>query len=96
MPPVFPLVDPAPLGDLISRLIETMLQQSAGGFNWRIEYYFRWTGNVHGADGGPFAYAQTAWRVTGNDGARALCRQTGAARGTVEVRPVVELDGLPR
>jgi hypothetical protein len=82
VPPVFPLVDPAPLGDLISRLIETMLQQSAGGFNWLIEYYFLWTGNFHGADRCLFAYARPECAFTGNDVVRGLYRLTAALADT--------------
>jgi hypothetical protein len=39
------------MGDLFSRLVETLLQQAAGSFNWVIEYYFLWTGNFHASGG---------------------------------------------
>ena len=83
MPPIIPLVDPAPLGELVSRLIETMLQQSAGGFNWLIEYYFLWTGNFHGADKCLFAYSNPACAFTGNDVVRGLYRLTAAMADAV-------------
>jgi hypothetical protein len=77
VPPILP-VDPAPLGELFSRLVETLMQQSASGFSWVIEYYFLWTGNFHGADRCLFAYSNPACAFTGNDVVRGLYRLTAA------------------
>jgi hypothetical protein len=71
------------VNDLFSRLIETLLQQSAGGFNWVIEYYFLWTGNFHGASGCLFAYSQPSCAFTGNDVVRGLYRLTAGIADAV-------------
>jgi hypothetical protein len=62
------------MGDLFSRLVETLLQQAAGGFSWTIEYYFLWTGNFHASPGCLLAISKPSCAFTGNDVVRSLYR----------------------
>jgi hypothetical protein len=66
------------MGDLFSRLVETLLQQGAGNFNWIIEYYFLWTGNFHASGGCLFAFSNPSCAFTGNDVVRGLYRLIAA------------------
>jgi hypothetical protein len=66
------------MGDLFSRLVETLLQQAAGSFNWVIEYYFLWTGNFHASGGCLFAVSSPSCAFTGNDVVRGLYQRVAA------------------
>jgi len=66
------------MGDLFSHLVETLLQQAAGSFNWVIEYYFLWTGNFHASGGCLFAVSRPSCAFTGNDVVRGLYQLVAA------------------